>query len=569
MDKLRFFSPNTAFQVRHTEKPFHFTPYIGIYARQTDGEFTFHFILQIGIYAWQTNVSFHALYCRFRQNDKLRFVSPSYWNQSMTDRWTLLTPHIVIYVIERKTNELHFVSPSCWDQSKTDGHIFFIPHIESTSDIRTNYVWFHSSYLNLRKTDGETTFHSLLIKLFESKADRGTNYVSFHPSYWDPSKTDGQTQLHFTPQNGIHVRQTDKLSFISPLILESKTDRRAHYVLFYPLFWDPIKTSTRINCFISLLILGSKSDGHTDKQHFISSHTFGSKKDGQTSFEFHPSCLRLRKTDGQTTFHFTPLIGIPVWQTDRHFISPLILGFLIHTYKLRFVSPSNWNLHKTDRRTNYVSFHSCWDLSETGRQTHYILFHPQYWNPSKKDKLSNISSLILESKHGRLFHVTPYIGIYMQDRLTNYVSFHPHWNPSKTDGQTYFHFAPHVCVSNRRTNVIFHSIYWHPSTTVRLTRFHFYPYIGIQVRQTDKLLFIPQIGNEDRWTNYISPLILESTQDQQTDTLNFTHYVGIYDDRQMDVSFHSSYLEPSKRDRQKHFISLVIFESKKDKLRFL
>ena len=356
MDKLRFFSPNTAFQVRHTEKPFHFTPYIGIYARQTDGEFTFHFILQIGIYAWQTNVSFHALYCRFRQNDKLRFVSPSYWNQSMTDRWTLLTPHIVIYVIERKTNELHFVSPSCWDQSKTDGHIFFIPHIESTSDIRTNYVWFHSSYLNLRKTDGETTFHSLLIKLFESKTDRGTNYVSFHPSYWDPSKTDGQTQLHFTPQNGIHVRQTDKLSFISPLILESKTDRRAHYVLFYPLFWDPIKTSTRINCFISLLILGSKSDGHTDKQlHFIphiwikerrtdflwiSSLMFTFKKDRRTNYvSFHTSYWNPCMTDGQT-FHFTPHIGISHThvQTTIRFTLKLKSTQDRQTNKLRFIS---------------------------------------------------------------------------------------------------------------------------------------------------------------------------------------------------------------------------------------
>ena len=127
----------------------------------------------------------------------------------MTDRWTFITPYIVIYVIKRKTNELHFVSPSCSDQSKTDGHIFFIPHIESTSDIRTNYIWFHSSYWNLRKTDGETTFHSLLIILLESKADRWTNYVSFHPSYWDPSKTDRRTHLHFTPQNWIHVRQTE------------------------------------------------------------------------------------------------------------------------------------------------------------------------------------------------------------------------------------------------------------------------------------------------------------------------------------------------------------------------
>ena len=77
----------------------------------------------------------------------------------------------------------------------------------------------------------------------------------------------------------------------------------------------------------------------------------------------------------------------------------------------------------------------------------------------------------------------------------------------------------------------------------------------IELRQKDKLFFTPDIGIDARPT------------DGQT-MFHFTHYVCIYDRRTKYVSFHSSYLEPSKRDRQKHFISLVILESKKEKLRF-
>ena len=42
-------------QDKQTDKPFHFTPQIGIYARQTDGQTTFHFTPHIGIYARQTD----------------------------------------------------------------------------------------------------------------------------------------------------------------------------------------------------------------------------------------------------------------------------------------------------------------------------------------------------------------------------------------------------------------------------------------------------------------------------------------------------------------------------------
>ena len=153
-----------------------------------------------------------TLILRSKYARRMNFYKPSYCNVRYRDR---------------RTNYISF-HPHVGVKARQTDKPFFIPHI-----------WFH-----VRQTDGETTFHSLLI--FESKADRGTNY-SFNPSYWDPRKTDGQTEfhfapligikediqtdklytkylrttLHFTPQNGIHVRQTDKLSFISPLISES------------------------------------------------------------------------------------------------------------------------------------------------------------------------------------------------------------------------------------------------------------------------------------------------------------------------------------------------------------
>ena len=202
---------------RQTDKLF-FAPYIGIYARQWKFRFISSFILKSAPDKRTTfNFTPHIVVLD-RQADKLRFVSPLYWDQSMTDGWIFKTPHIVIYVIEGMTNELHFVSSSCWNQRLTDKPFFihqFGFHVRHTDklrlisfliyeykqDRRRNYVSF-TSYIGIQ--------------------GRGTNYVSFHSSYWDPSKTDRQTQLHFTPQNGIHMRQTDKLSFILPLVLESK-----------------------------------------------------------------------------------------------------------------------------------------------------------------------------------------------------------------------------------------------------------------------------------------------------------------------------------------------------------
>ena len=162
-------------------------------------------------------------------------------------------------------------------------------------------------------------------------------------------------------------------------------------------------------------------------------------------------------TNGQT-FHFIPHIGINVWQTDRHLISPLILYSVIQTDKLRFISPSNWNLHKTDgqttfhfiphveiqvRQTDELSFISpLISGSKANRRTTYIkLFDPSYWNPSKTDIRTNYVS----------FHHSNW-NLRKTNIRTNYVSFHPsYWNLRQTDRQTTFHLTPHIGIKVRQT----------------------------------------------------------------------------------------------------------------------
>ena len=229
--------------------------------------------------------------------------------------------------------------------------------------------------------------------------------------------TEGQT-FYSIPHIGIYVIQTHKLRFISFLILESTYDRRTDISFHhsYSWYWDLSYRRTNYD-------------------------------------PFHPQIeIYTRQTDGQTTFHFIPHIGIHVWQTDRHFISSLIfmiLGSVIQTDKLRSISPSNWNLHKTDRRTNYVPFHS------------------SYWNPSKTDELIFISSLITSFKANRrttTLHFIPLIGIQVrrtdgqtdklwfisplileatEDKQTDKLRFiHPSYlNLSKADEQTTFCFT--------------------------------------------------------------------------------------------------------------------------------
>ena len=230
-----------------------------------------------------------------------------------------------------RTNYVSF-HPSNWNSSKTHGQttIQFIP-----------------SYWNLRKTDGHTTFHFTpfvdldrqTIKarfisslILGSKQDRRTNYVSFYPWYWDRRQTDGQTLYNFTPEYGVkwtrqviyfvcHAarqilqntegqrkfnftsccrfdKQSDKLIFISTLILGSKTDRRTNYVIFHPAYWNPRKTDGRLHV-ISPLIMGSTKDRRT---HYASCHP---------PIEFYA-----RQTDGQTSFYVTLHIRIQIRQTD-------------------------------------------------------------------------------------------------------------------------------------------------------------------------------------------------------------------------------------------------------------
>ena len=127
----------------------------------------------------------------------------------------------------------------------------------------------------------------------------------------------------------------------------------------------------------------------------------------------------------------------------------------------------------------------------------------------------------------------------------------------QTHGQTTFHFSPHVDVLERRTNYLwFQSSYWNPSKTDGQTKFHFPSYWG--PRQTiGQTLFNPSYSDQvirtdvetsihpsywnprktDTRTYYLSfhpvcwdtsktyklrlilPRILKSTQDRRTDKL--------------------------------------------------
>ena len=115
-------------------------------------------------------------------------------------------------------------------------------------DRRTNYVSFNPSYWNQSKTDGQTTFDFIPhIGIYKQK-DRQTTF-HFTPHIEITRQTDGQTTFYSTPHSsiGIQVRQTDKLRFISFLILESTTNRKTNYVLFHPTNWNLRKTGRRTN----------------------------------------------------------------------------------------------------------------------------------------------------------------------------------------------------------------------------------------------------------------------------------------------------------------------------------
>ena len=301
-----------------------------------------------------------------RQTNKQRFVSPSYWDQSKKDGWTLFTPHVGIHVRKSNHVSVHF---SFWDPIKTDrrtNYVLFHPLSSGfKADRHTNVNFIRHNRIKVRQTDRLRFILPLNLdpsktngQLFhpsygdQTKTDR---QISFHPSYWNPRKTDGQTvsfyaslwrfrqtdgqtTFNFIPHIGIHVWQTDG-HFIS----RSTSD----YVLFHS----------------HVVVL----DRQTDQLRFISLY-LSSKWDRQTDkpFYFTPD---IENPARQTKQHFILHIGIFVRQTDRlHFISSFILE------------------SKHDRRTNYVSFYPLfWDQSKTDTRTGFVWFHPSFWRFRKTD----------------------------------------------------------------------------------------------------------------------------------------------------------------------------------------
>ena len=203
---------------------------------------------------------------------------PSYWNPRKTDGQT--TCHFTLRIgihVRRTEGQIALISPPPpnWKKRKTDR--------------RTNYISFHPSYWNLRKTNRDKLHFFSPSYWDKSKTDSWTNCVSFHPSCWRLRQTDGHTMDHSTPHVEIQVRQTHKLHFFSPLILESKHDKQT----------DKLR-------FISSLILESKQDRQT-KLRLISPLVLGSKADGRlqsTYVSFHPSFWDKSKTDGQIFFFY-------------------------------------------------------------------------------------------------------------------------------------------------------------------------------------------------------------------------------------------------------------------------
>ena len=248
-DKLHFI-PHIGINVRQTDKLFHFTPRFDVLDRPTDKLRLISSLILESTYDTRTNyVTFHPLYwnprmtdgrtfhftthigINVRQTDKLRFISPS------TSDYVLFHSHVV--VLDRQTDKLRFISlylSSKWDRQTN--HFISPLILESQQDRQTKQHFILHIGIFVRQTD---RLHFISSFILESKHDRRKNYVSFHPLFWDQSKTDtrtgyvwfhpsfwrfkktdGQITFHFTLLVGIQVKQTDKLRFCIPLILESK-----------------------------------------------------------------------------------------------------------------------------------------------------------------------------------------------------------------------------------------------------------------------------------------------------------------------------------------------------------
>ena len=106
------------------------------------------------------------------------------------------------------------------------------------------------------------------------------------------------TTFNFTPHIGIQCRQTDKLRYISSLLLESMYDRRTHFISFHPHIWASFR---RTHC-------GKVSPFNW----------YLRKTDGRKNYVlFHSSYCGFRHTNRQSRFPFTPTVGIQARQMDK------------------------------------------------------------------------------------------------------------------------------------------------------------------------------------------------------------------------------------------------------------
>ena len=95
----------------------HFTPYIGIYARQTDGKTTFHFTPHIVVLD--------------RQTDKLGFLSQLTWVSKTDRRTNYISFYSTCWYPSKADRQLYLLHPYSWNPSKTyeKTTLHFIPHI--------------------------------------------------------------------------------------------------------------------------------------------------------------------------------------------------------------------------------------------------------------------------------------------------------------------------------------------------------------------------------------------------------------------------------------------------------
>ena len=163
-----------------------------------------------------------SFFCR-RTHYTFCIISPSYWDQSKTDGWYFLTPHIGILL------------------RQADGRsTFHFTHAENQvrqTDRQLTFHFTHNIGFQARQTDKLNDIPSLIM---ESKQDRGTKlrstyFVSFHPTLFDQIKTDGQTNVSFHPSywNRNEIDGQTTVYFTSYLNLHN-TNRRTNYVSFHP-----------------------------------------------------------------------------------------------------------------------------------------------------------------------------------------------------------------------------------------------------------------------------------------------------------------------------------------------